>query len=255
MHLRFLWHSAWLTRIGLQGVFCAVLIWRRFYREFPWFLLFTAAAVIQSVILAAMVFGHLVSGRAYFDTYRIGISVETALCFAVLYELLKRIIRDFPVLSGVSGSLYRLAAVSLMLMALVLAWYAPATAPGKYMASFFVLQRTSRLLQCGLLIFLFVFARSFGLSWRNRAFGIAFGFGVSAAMSLINATIRVRIQPVSWNRTDDILTLMSQLGDLAGVLIWMAYLLPKETKGNSPPPTLPKTDLEAWNRELRRLVP
>lgn len=254
MHIRFLWHSAWLTRIALQAVLCVVLAWRMFYREFPWFLLFTAWAVILSVTLAAMVFGHLVSGSAYYETFKVGAAVETVLSFAVLYELLKRIIRDYPVLSGVGGSLYRWAALSLMLIALGLAWYVPASGPGTLMASFSVLQRSSRLLQCGLLVFLFIFSRSFGLPWRSRAFGIALGFGVSAAMSLINATIRVRIEPAGWTRTDDILTLVSQLGDLTAVLIWMAYLLPKETKGNSPPPTLPKTDLEAWNRELRRLV-
>jgi len=254
MNLRFLWHGAWLTRIGLQGILCVGLIWRRLYTEFPWFVLFTVWVAIQSVPLAAIVFWHLASGRTYFAIYQVGMAVETILCFAVLYELLRRIIRDYPVLSGAGGSLYRVVAISLMVIALGLAWYAPATAPGKFMASFFVLQRTSRFLQCGLLAFLFIFARSFGLPWRSRAFGIAFGLGVSAAMSLINAAIRVRIETVTWTQTDDILTLVSQIGDLTGVLIWMGYLLPR---GKKIPPSsqLPKNDLEAWNRELRRLFP
>lgn len=253
MHLRFLWHCAWLTRIGLQGILCVGLIWRRLYTEFPWFVLFTTWGVIQSVPLAAIVFWHVASGRTYYDIYRVGMAVETIFCFAVLYELLRRIRREYPVLSEVGGSLYRFAAVSLMVIALLLAWYVPATAPGKYIAPFFVLQRTSRFLQCGLLLFLFIFARSFGLSWRNRAFGIALGLGVSAATSLIIAAVRARIEPVTWNRTDDIVTLVSQIGDLAGVLIWMAYLLPREGK-RPPSPPLPRNDLDAWNQEFRKLL-
>jgi hypothetical protein len=253
MNIRFAWHALWIARINLQALLFAILIWRKSYRQFPLFFWFTGWRVIQSATLATMVFGHLVSGRIYYETFRVGAAVECVLSFAVVYELLKRIIRDYPVLSQLGGSLYRWAAMVLILIGFVLAWYVPASAPGRLMATFSVLQRTARLLECGLLFFLFLFARSFGLSWKNRAFGIAFGFGVSAVVNLATAAIRVRIEPTTWNRTLDILTLVDQLGDLAGVLIWLTYLWPEETT-SPPPPSLPKNDLERWNRELRKLM-
>jgi len=255
MVIRHLWHRIWLTRIGLHIVLLTALIWRKYYRQFPAFVFYTAWQVLQSGTLAVIVFGHI-WGRAYYQIYLAGAAVECILSFAVIYELLKIIVRDYPVLSGVGSSLYRWTALLLILVGLTLAWYVPATGPGKVMATFSLLRRTVRLGQCGLLAFLFLFARSFGLSWRSRAFGIALGFGVSAAVSLTTSAIKVRIIPEGWTRTHDILTLIDQLGDLTGVLIWLAYLLPKHIKGPPPPSSpLPVKDMESWNREIQRLLP
>ena len=44
-----------------------------------------------------------------------------------------------------------------------------------------LVQRTLRILQCGQLVFLFLFSNYFRLSWRNRAFGIALGLGILPA--------------------------------------------------------------------------
>lgn len=255
MTIRLLWHRVWISYIGLHIVLLAMLIWRKSYRQFPVFFWFTVWQVIQSSTLAVMVFGHLLSGKAYYETYSVGAAIECMLSFAVVYELLKLIARDYPVLGGVGRSLYRWTALVLIFLGLTLAWYVPATGPGTLIASFSLLRRTARLAQCGLLVFLFIFASSFRLSWRSRAFGIALGLGVSAAVSLTTSAIRARIEPTVWNRTQDILTLVDQVGDLSGVLIWLSYLCPRESK-NAPPPSssLPTNDLEGWNRELQRFV-
>lgn len=258
--LSLLWHVLWISRICLQAILLAVLVRRKFYREFPAFVLFTGWAVARGVALLAMavlamIYANFVSGSEYYQAYRIGAAVDAALSFAVLYELLKHILGEHPVLSGVGSSLYRWAILLLIVIALALAWFVPSTGPGSLMAKFYVLQRTARLLQCGLLVFLFVFARSFGLAWRSRAFGIALGFGVSATLSLAAAAIRTQIEPVPWNRTQDILTLIGQVSDFSGVLVWMACLLTRESTDRVQAGALPEHDLQSWNQELRRLLP
>jgi hypothetical protein len=249
-----LWHSVWIIRIGLQAILLAGLVWRQFFREFPAFLLFTAWAVIRGVTLADMVYARS-SGIEYFQAYWVGAAGDAVLSFAVLYELLRHILRNYPVLKITGSSLYRWAVLFLLAVALVVAWFAPIPEPNSLMGKFYALQRSVRLLECGLLAFLFIFAHSFGLSWRSRPFGIALGFGVSAMLSLASATIRAQIDPVSWNRTANILALAGQVSDLTGVVIWMAYLLAQEGGAQVPPMTLPGNNLRSWNRELRRLLP
>jgi len=249
-----LWHVIWILRVGLEAILLMILVRRRFYEQFPVFSLFTAWAVIQGATLLAMDRGA--SGESYYQTYVVGAVGGAILSFGVVYELYRRILRDYPLLSAVGNSLYRWAVLLLVATGLLLAWAAPAAGEGKLIATFYILQRTARLLQCGLLVFLFVFARSFNLSWRDRAFGIALGFGITATVSLANATIRSQIETISPTQSKDILNLISQVSDAVAAGIWIAYALARKGAGRaSPGPPLPRHDLESWNQELRRLLP
>jgi hypothetical protein len=46
------------------------------------------------------------------------------------------------------------------------------------------LQRSVRVVQCGLVLFLLVFSRYLGMSWRQKSFGIAMGLGSFAIVEL-----------------------------------------------------------------------
>ncbi len=46
-------------------------------------------------------------------------------------------------------------------------------------------QRCVRVIQCGLILFLLVFSRYLGVSWRQHSFGIALGFGGFASVELV----------------------------------------------------------------------
>jgi hypothetical protein len=260
MHfLSFLWHVAWYCRIGLQAILLVILVRRDFYWQFPCFFWYTAWGAAHSMALVAM------TGAKYYQIYRVGAAGDAALTFAVLYELFRRILRDYPALSMVGNSLYRWTTLLFIVIALGLAWSAPAAGPGKLMATFFVLQRTVRLLECSLLVFLFIFARSFGLSWRNRAFGIALGLGISATVSLATAAIRAQIEPARSSTTasmatfNNTLKLAGQVGDLSAVALWIAYFLARESAPQIPPSLVPPPDLPpdlgSWNQEIRKLVP
>jgi len=47
------------------------------------------------------------------------------------------------------------------------------------------LQRSVRMVQCGLILFLLLFSRFLGVSKRQQSFGIALGFGLFASVELI----------------------------------------------------------------------
>lgn len=252
MHfLSLLWHDMWIARIGLQAILLAILVRRNFYRQFPVFVLLTAWEVMRSITLLVLSLERL--GGDYYQVYLFGSAVDALLSFAVLCELLRYILRNYPVLSSLGNSLYRWTTVLLLVVALALAWSAPPN--GKLMSTFYVLQRTVRLLQCGLLVFLFAFARSFVLSWKSRPFGIALGFGIAAFVSLAISAIRAEVEPKTVTMMTDALTFISQVSDLSAVGVWMGYFLAREPTVEHAPPTLPADDLQSWNRELRRLLP
>jgi len=56
-----------------------------------------------------------------------------------------------------------------------------------------LLDRTVSLVQCGLVLILFVFSTYFGLSWRNYAFGSGLGLGIFASVQLGLVTLMAHV--------------------------------------------------------------
>jgi hypothetical protein len=258
MHfLYILWQVLWIVRVVLQAILLVILVRREIHRQFPIFLLYTIWQVaISSLLVSIRYSGLRLHGYYYYEIYRIAAAGDAILGFCVLYELFSHVIRDYPVLKIVGSSLYRQTILFFLAVALVLAWYAPAYSAEKLIPSLAVLQRSVRLLQCGLLTFLFMFARSFGLSWKNRTFGIALGLGITAIIGFVLAAIRVHL-PVILGPTlpKGIMELVNQAGDLSAVGVWIAYVLAPESKRIDVFPTLPDDNLQGWNSALRRLLP
>lgn len=257
-----LWRIIWVARVALEAILLAFLVRRKIYQEFRAFVLLTGWEVCLSTILLIMDVPGVATGAKYYQVLSIRTAGDAVLSFAVLYELFKRVLRDYPVLTSVGRSLYRWAILLFVMIALGLAWSAPASGSGTLVATFLVMQRTVRLLECGLLVFLFIFARSFGLSWRNRAFGIALGLGVAASVSLATSAIGSQIEPGIFSGGTpatvlgkDLYQLLNQVGDLSAVLVWMKYLLAREKALAVPLPALPAHDLKTWNQEIRKMVP
>ena len=253
MTLSWFWHALWIVRPLLQAVLLAVMIWRKQYRVFPIFVLYIGHGVLQTIVLLAMDYAPFINGRQYFMAYTVGSVVATALSFGVIYEVFKHVVRDYPALRALGITVFRWVGVLLMLLTIVLAWFAPGTGAGQVMAKFYVIERTVSLLQSALLISLLLFSRYFSISWRSHAFGIALGFGIYASVNLAVYAIRARIEPAGTNSVTDLLTLTIGAVYLCSVVVWMAYLFARE---EIPAGTraVPQHDLDSWNQELRRLL-
>lgn len=251
------WHALWIGRVVLQTVLLGILVRRKINRQFPIFFLYIIWHVAASSLLVLIDYsGVQYAGYYYYELYRFTEAGDAIISFCVLYELFRHLVRDYPVLKNKGSSLYRQTILLFLGVALALAWYAPAYAPEMLGPSFSVLQRSVRLLQCGLLTFLFLFAHSFGLSWKNRTFGIALGFGITATSGFVLAAIRVHLTAVfSPTLPKEIMQAANQMGDWWAVGIWIAYAVASEPKRIDVLPTLPEENLGSWNSELRRLLP
>ncbi|HXZ31006.1 MAG TPA: hypothetical protein VEH30_01880 [Terriglobales bacterium] len=249
-----LWHGLWFAHGGLRAVLFALLVWRKTYSEFPVFFIYTGISCVQTATMIFMDYAPRVSGDEYRTAYIASTALLSALSFAVVYELLKQILRSYPTLRRVAAGLFAWATIALIAVAIAFAWFAPANGKDHYMSVVFLLRRTADLLLCGLLLLLIVFPRYLNLPWRSCTFGIVLGLGILAAAQLGAYAIRSQIQPIMRNFDEDVLEAVTQGATLCSVMVWIAYLFMPERKklGSSKIP--PKHDLELWNQELERLL-
>jgi hypothetical protein len=247
--LRPLFYYLWIAPHILLVVILLLMIRRRLYKQFPIFFLYTAFELVQFTVLLAVFIhsGSLAAGQ-YRGAFSVGTAISTALRFGIIYGILAEVSRNYNALSELGRVLFRWATIILLLIGVALAGTHGNGADGFFLIVP-ILDRTVSLMQCGLLMFLFLFSRYFALSWRNCAFGIALGFGILASSELANSAIRSQIGVGSY--------LLDNLGMATYhccVLIWIFYLVAPERSTYRTPKKLPEDDLEVWNEELQRLL-
>lgn len=254
-----LFYYLWVAPHVLLGSVLFFMVRRQVYRQFPMFFLYAMWEISQFAVLFAIHLSNFHFGPGYKGAYLAGLALSTAIRFAVIHELFRHFFHRYPALTGPGRFLFRGATVLLLLIAVGLAISAPGNPADQTLAraatfsslraTTFALDRAVTILQCGLLISLFLFSRYFTLSWRSNAFGIALGLGVFASLELATSAIRIYVTSM-----DKVFDISSMVTYHLCVLIWMFYLLAPEREPRYALQTLPEHDLEIWNQELQRLL-
>jgi hypothetical protein len=171
-----------LVAAGVQGFTLRILNQKKLRSEFPVFFRYTLFTVVAyPIILIPFVIS---CGPQYFYIYWSLTAVTMVLEFAVLYELLVNALKPYSALIDLGKMLFRWAAVFLVLAALLTAFATTGTSTHKMTAASELLQRTVRLMQCGLLLLFFGLEKRLGLSWRTHSMSIAMGLGIYAGIDL-----------------------------------------------------------------------
>jgi len=139
--------------------------------------------------------------------------------------------------------------VVLIILGVIVIFTQPQAERANIGSAFTVVAEASRMIEVGLLMFLFLFSTAFGLHWRAHVFGIALGLGVFCAVDLVNATLRSSFG----NRAADILNLAVVAAFCLSVLMWTVYLLAPEriTSSDEIPE---RAQLEQWNQAVMELI-
>jgi hypothetical protein len=117
------------------------------------------------------------------------------------------------------------------------------------MAAGMLVERSVRVVQCGLLLFLFISSAYLGLSLRNHVFGVALGFGVFVGVQMAAIAMRTQAGLV----TQDALNLVKMASYNCAVLVWMTYLLaPQSADDEARVPVA--AEVKSWNRALLQLL-
>ena len=247
-----LWHYLWLAPHILQ-VALAILLWQRgLHRIFPVFFAYTLFEAIEEFTLYAMDVLPSVRAETFWQAFWVGLIMEGVIRFALIGEIFRHLLRPWPAVANLGNRLISGIGAVLVLLATLGAAFSPIDNPQySFISRAHILEQTLYLVQCGLVLFLFLFAAYFRLVWNNQTFGIAFGLGI---LSCEHLAVWAVIASGALPEKRHLLDLLNMATRHVCVLVWFYYLLvPKRIPTKSPVP-LPEHNLEIWNRELERLL-
>ena len=183
LNANFAYDALWAAHPILQSAVAAVMLRRKLQRSFPAFFLYI---VCQIVIVFPLTFPFR-DERFYsffYYSYWCTTAVSVILGFFVIHEVFLDVFRPYHTLRDLGSVLFKWAGLVMLMVAGVVAASVHGGNQGPLSAAILTLERSVRVVQCGLVLFLLVFSRYLGTSWRQKSFGIALGFGFFAWVEL-----------------------------------------------------------------------
>jgi hypothetical protein len=226
-------------------------MWRRgLHKEFPAFFCYAIFEAIGGGIVYATDIIPSVSGPAYWRIYFFFLVVEVLVKFFVVGEVFTHLLRRYAPLGRLAKTLVSSVGIFLVVMATIIAAYAN---PASYwlISATRILGRSVSVVQCGLILFLLIFAAHFHLRWERAVFGITLGFGIVSSVYLAHWALMADWLLGGKSYLLDFLTMAAYH---VCVLIWFYYLLVPQKHATTSAAPLPEHSLELWNRELERLL-
>lgn len=209
-----------LVGTGLEMVLCLLLLARRTYREFPIFFSYTALSVIVTVALWAA----RKNVPTYFGIYWVNEALGVVLAFLALNEAIRSVFRNFLgmrwfrwLFPGIGIVMLGVAVLRIILI--------PRPAFSLFTTTILGLEIAVGFLQFGIFIVFIALVRLFHLRWGQRAAGIVFGFGVSAAGSLVAFLLRSEFG----TKFSPLAGITPPIAYIIGVAIWLATFLKAES--------------------------
>lgn len=208
-----------LVGTGAQAGLCLLLLIRRSYREFPIFFLYSALSVVGEITGLAVSNNIALYGKVYWTNEALGV----ILTFFALNEALRSVFRNFLgmrwfrwLFPGIGIAMLGVAVLRILLH--------PRPAFSLFTTTVIGLEIAVGFLQFGIFSLFIVLMRLFHLRWGQHAAGIVFGYGVSAAGSLVAFLLRSEIG----TKFDPVIRIAPPIAYIIGVAIWLATFLKAE---------------------------
>lgn len=247
-----LWHYFWIAP-NLLLLTLGFLLWRRhLHKQFPMFFVFVIVMAVEQLTLYATDVIPSVDPVTWWRIFWAGLLIEALTKFAVIGEMFGRVFGLYASVAKLGRRLITGVGVVLVFFAAVTAAYTPRDNIYWIVSGAHVLEQTIYLIECGLILFLFIFAASFKLRWGHSAFGISLGLGISACVHLATWALMANGNFAAQYRVS--LDLLNMATYHVCVLIWFCYLLVPQTSAGAAAVSLPENNLAIWNRELERLI-
>jgi hypothetical protein len=260
-----LWNYLWIAP-NLLLLLLAVILWRRGIRErLPVFWVFAILSSFGQLAVYAADVVPSVTPPTFWKAAWASLVVDGALKFILIGEIFEQVFGRYSSVARLGKSLIRALGAILILTATLAAAYAPQDGRFGLVSGAYMLDQTIYLVECGLLLFIFVFASYFHLSWPRPWFGITLGLSISACVHLASWAVMANGGLPDAKRV--LFVFLNMATYHACVLIWFYYLLVPQSVSKNVVPSAPapegpsplveaarEEDLEVWNRELERLI-
>jgi len=210
----------WCAQPILQSA-AAVTLWhRKLHKQFPVFFVFLLMQVANFAILFPL---SLVGNyNMYFGFFWLGEAINAVLGFKVIHEIFLEVFRPYHTLKDLGTLLFKWAGVVMLLVSVVVAfsnsfdrnpvWHAVST-----------MQRSVRIVQLGLILFLLLFSRFLGVSRKQASFGISLGFGLFAGVDLMMYALHS-----GGFAGQGFLNLTNMVTYILAIFIWFGYSLSRK---------------------------
>ncbi len=212
--------ALWIAHPVLQLGIGATMYKRKLHRSFPAFFSYIAFQVASFVLLFPI--KQLGFFTLYFYLYWTFAAVNLILGFMIIYEVFLDVFRPYYTLKDLGNVMFKWAALVMLLVAFVVAASNSGQGMDPILQAIMTVERCVRVAQCGLVLFLIVFSRYLGVSWRQQSFGIALGLGGAAAVELATYALYVG-SPMS----QVTLAAINLVAYNLALMIWFSYALLK----------------------------
>src|SRR6266567_9012240 len=214
----------------MQLVVVILMLTRRLHRQFLFFFLYTVGAASVECLR----FSVRSNAERYFDTYWITEGVYAVLAFFAIQEIFHSVFENFYGMWW-----FRLLMPSAGVLALTAATLRVLVAPAEVdrtIALIITLKIGVGLLQITIFALFVLLVRFFRLGWRQHAFGIALGFGIAAAGSLVAFLLRSEFG----TKFDPVVRITAPVTYIVAVVIWLITFVSRQ----------PSQPLQGWGSAL-----
>jgi hypothetical protein len=232
----------WCAQPISQSVVGFILWRRKLHQQYPVFFLFL---VVQVAVFAA-IFPLWFAGnhKMYFGMFWLGEAANAVLGFKVIHEIFLDVFRPYHTLKDLGTLLFKWAGVVMLLVSVVVA-FSNSLDQSPLVHALTTLQRSVRIVQLGLILFLVLFSRFLGVSKKQISFGIALGFGLFAGVDLmmyaLNSGGFVR---------QSIFNLVDMSAYNLAIFIWLAYSFSRKAVRA---PSVNHLQTQRWEQSLADL--
>ena len=215
MRLQTVDYIIWWGTPVLMLLIAVAMYHRRLHREFPVFFNY----VIFQIVSFAIEYPLRQWPNLFFVSWTLT-ALSIAISFGVLLEIFKEAFRPYEALRDLSIILFRWCALVVLLVS---AMWALTSWNGSQVDSILsvilLVDRSVRLMQCGLVFFMLLFSEYLVISRRNAVFGIAVGFGFYASVKMLVLTAANHQTLL----TKSVLSRISTFAYVISMLIWLVY--------------------------------
>ena len=162
----------------------------------------------------------------YFALYWLGEAVNAVLGFKVIHEIFLDVFRPYHTLKDLGTLVFKWAGIVMLLVSVVVA-FSNSYDRTPLVHAVTTLQRSVRVVQLGLILFMLLFARFLGVSRKQVSFGISLGFGLFAGVELILMAMNSGgfVKQEFFNRVNLVTYILA-------ICVWLGYsLTPKTVRG------------------------
>ncbi|HEX9111290.1 MAG TPA: hypothetical protein VF845_07410 [Terriglobales bacterium] len=233
----------------LLAVVAAVMLRRQRHRDFPVFFSYLLFEILQFCVLFAMSRRLVsVSVPTYVELDLFGRAGSIAFRFGMIQEMLEAPVAHCAPLRRTVARMLRCAAAVLALLAAVFIGSVYSWNFRELIVPAYAINQTLNILQCGLLVFVFLWHRYLGLKMQDFVVGIALGMGLVAGLEpLLHALENSRAVD------SQIFNFLRMGAYHVSVLIWLYFArVPDKVTSDSAVASFPGA--RKWAGELERIT-